>query len=49
MIGLDLFSLAVDGCIEAFLALADTIIITRNLIHEAWTRYRWRGCPNQRP
>ena len=35
--------------IEAFIALANAIIITRSLIREAWTRYRWRGRPNRRP
>jgi transposase len=35
--------------IEAFIALANAIIITRNLIHEAWTRYRWKGRPTRRP
>lgn len=35
--------------IQAFIALANAIIITRNLIHEAWTRYRWKGRPTRRP
>jgi hypothetical protein len=34
--------------IETFSALANAIIITRNLIHEAWTRYRWKGSGSRR-
>jgi transposase len=35
--------------IDAFIALANAIIITRRLIREAWTRYRWDSRPNRRP
>lgn len=35
--------------IDAFIALAAAIIITRRLIREAWTRYRWDTGPNRRP
>ncbi len=35
--------------IEAFIALANAIIITRRLIGEAWTRYRWTNRPNRKP
>ena len=35
--------------IDAFIALAAAIIITRRLIREAWTRYRWNGRPTRRP
>jgi hypothetical protein len=35
--------------IDAFIALANAIIITRRLIREAWTRYRWDTRPKQRP
>ena len=35
--------------IEAFIALANAIIITRRLIGEAWTRYRWETQPNRKP
>lgn len=35
--------------IEAFIALANAIIITRRLIAEAWTRYRWDGRPTRQP
>lgn len=35
--------------IDAFIALAGAIIITRRLIAEAWTRYRWEGRPQRRP
>lgn len=35
--------------IDAFVALAAAIIITRRLIREAWTRYRWDTRPAQRP
>ena len=34
--------------IEAFIALANAII-TRRLIGEAWTRYRWETRPNRKP
>jgi len=35
--------------IDAFIALANAIIITRRLIREAWTRYRWNTRPARRP
>lgn len=35
--------------INAFIALAAAIIITRRLITEAWTRYRRNGRPTRRP
>ena len=35
--------------IDAFIALANAIIITRRLIREAWTRYRWDTRPTRRP
>jgi DNA invertase Pin-like site-specific DNA recombinase len=35
--------------IDAFIALAAAIIITRRLIREAWTRYRWNERPTRQP
>ncbi len=35
--------------IQAFIALANTIIITRRLLREAWPRHRWDGRPARRP
>lgn len=35
--------------IEAFNALANTIIITRRLLRQAWTTHRWDHRPNRRP
>lgn len=35
--------------VEAFIALANTIITTRRLIRQGWTRYRWEGRPSRRP
>lgn len=35
--------------IEAFIALANTIITIRNLIHHAWTTHRWDQRPTQKP
>ena len=35
--------------IEAFIGLANAIIITRRLIREAWTRHRWDTRPARRP
>lgn len=35
--------------IDAFIALANTIIITRQLIHRAWTTHRWDTRPTRRP
>lgn len=35
--------------IEAFIALANAIIITRRLLREAWTRHRWDTRPARRP
>lgn len=35
--------------IDAFITLAAAIIITRRLIRQAWTHYRWDTRPKQRP
>ena len=35
--------------IEAFIALANTIITIRNLIHLAWTTHRWDQHPTRKP
>jgi transposase len=35
--------------IDAFIALANTIIITRRLIRTAWTTHRWDTRPQRRP
>lgn len=35
--------------IDAFIALAGAIIITRRLIRQAWTHYRWDTRPTRRP
>jgi transposase len=35
--------------IEAFIALANAIIITRRLLREAWTTHRWDTRPARRP
>lgn len=35
--------------IEAFIALANAIIITRRLLREAWTTHRWATRPTRRP
>jgi transposase len=35
--------------IEAFIALANAIIITRRLIRQAWTSHRWDTRPTRRP
>ena len=35
--------------IEAFIALANTIITIRNLIHHAWTTHRWDQRPTHKP
>jgi transposase len=35
--------------IDAFIALANAIIIVRRLIREGWTRCRWNGRPERRP
>ena len=35
--------------IEAFIGLANAIIITRRLIRQAWTRHRWDTRPRRRP
>jgi len=35
--------------IEAFIALANAIIIARRLIREGWTRYRWDQRPKRKP
>ncbi|MFT4187735.1 MAG: IS5/IS1182 family transposase, partial [Aeromicrobium sp.] len=34
---------------EAFIALANTIIIIRRLIRIAWTTHRWDSRPARRP
>lgn len=35
--------------IEAFIGLANAIIVTRRLLREAWTRHRWDTRPARRP
>lgn len=35
--------------IEAFIALANAVIIVRRLIREAWTTHRWGARPARRP
>ena len=35
--------------IEAFIALANAIIITRRLLRKAWLSHRWDGRPTRRP
>ncbi|MFI7743273.1 IS5/IS1182 family transposase, partial [Kocuria sp. HR5S1] len=35
--------------IEAFIGLANAIIITRRLLREAWTTQRWDTRPTRRP
>lgn len=35
--------------IDAFIAVANAIIIVRRLIREGWTRYRWDGRPDRTP
>lgn len=35
--------------VEAFIALANAVIIIRRLIREAWTTYRWDTRPTRRP
>ncbi len=35
--------------IDAFIALANTIITIRNLIHRAWTTHRWDQRPTRKP
>jgi transposase len=35
--------------IDAFIALANAIIIVRRLIRQGWTRYRWNGRPDRKP
>ncbi len=35
--------------IQAFIALANAIIITRSLIRQAWTTHRWETRPKRRP
>lgn len=34
---------------EAFIALANAVIIVRRLVREAWITYRWDTRPDQRP
>jgi hypothetical protein len=38
-----------DRVIDAFLALAHTVITLRRLIRQAWTLYRWDARPARRP
>ncbi len=35
--------------IDAFIALANTIIIVRRLLRAAWTSHRWDNRPTRRP
>jgi hypothetical protein len=35
--------------IEAFIALANAVIITRRLIAQAWITHRWESRPARRP
>lgn len=35
--------------IDAFIALANAVIITRRLLRTAWTNYRWDARPTRRP
>jgi hypothetical protein len=35
--------------IDAFFALADTIITVRSLIRQSWTTHRWDNRPKRRP
>jgi hypothetical protein len=35
--------------IRFYLALANTIIIVRRLVREAWKRYRWNNRPRRCP
>lgn len=35
--------------VEAFIALANAVIIVRRLIRQAWTSYRWDTRPDRRP
>ena len=35
--------------IEAFIALANAVIIVRRLVRQAWTSYRWEDRPARRP
>jgi transposase len=35
--------------IDAFIALANAIIIVRRLLRDGWTRYRWDGRPTRKP
>lgn len=37
------------GVIEAFVALANAVIVVRRLVREAWTTYRWDTRPARRP
>ncbi|MGD7002941.1 IS5/IS1182 family transposase, partial [Corynebacterium halotolerans] len=34
---------------EAFIALANAVIIVRRLIKQAWSTYRWETRPDRRP
>lgn len=35
--------------IEAFISLANAVIVVRRLVREAWSTYRWETRPTQRP
>lgn len=38
-----------ESVIEAFIALANAVIIVRRLVRQAWTSYRWDTRPARRP
>jgi hypothetical protein len=38
-----------SSVIDAFIALANAVIITRRLLAEAWTTHRWDTRPAKRP
>ena len=38
-----------ESVIEAFIALANAVIIVRRLVREAWITYRWDTRPDRRP
>lgn len=38
-----------ESVIEAFIALANAVIIVRRLVRQAWTSYRWEDRPTRRP
>ena len=35
--------------VEAFIALANAVIIVRRLVRQAWASYRWEDRPTRRP